>query len=123
MITRGEKKMKMIYDNEMTFDDFQQRNEDRCKTAFLSCADWSLNDWLTALGGEVGEAMNIAKKIRRGDYVGDHAAASCALSELAKEIADVIIYADLIMTELGRNTGQEVQRKFDEVSKRVSYKR
>jgi len=109
----------------MSFDEFQEVNALRCATKFPSCDDWTLNDWAVALSGEVGELCNILKKNRRGDTAysleGSHGPAT--RREILKELADVITYADLMMTKLGANTGAEVLDKFDEVSRRVGFER
>lgn len=100
-------------DMTLTFARLQAINQARNKTAFGQCADWSINDWMTAIAGEVGEAANIAKKIRRGDPPPN------AEYELAQELADVVLYCDLLMTKLGGNLGEEITQKFNEVSQRV----
>lgn len=119
----------------LTFQEFQELSARRCREGFPTCADWSLNDWAVALTGEVGEMCNVLKKVRRGDAiykllprqpdwkdVDVHFAAQTK-QELVSELADVIIYADLMLTMLGADTGEEVMRKFDEVSRRVGFVR
>lgn len=77
-------------------------------------SDWSLNDWLTAVCGELGEAANILKKVRRGDF---------SLAEekesLAKEFADVQIYLDILAFQAGIDLGAATVQKFNEVSDRI----
>lgn len=109
----------------VTFDEFQEVNALRCATKFPSCDDWTLNDWAVALSGEVGELCNILKKNRRGDkaYSLEGAHGPATRREILKELADVITYADLMMTKLGANTRIELVDKFDEVSKRVGFER
>lgn len=58
-------------------------------------SDWSLGDWVTATLGELGEATNLLKKIRRGDYDLDY-----IRPELAKELADVITYLDILAMQI-----------------------
>jgi NTP pyrophosphatase (non-canonical NTP hydrolase) len=77
-------------------------------------SDWSIAEWTNAVAGEVGEACNIAKKIVRGDYADDP---ELGLGLLLDELADVIIYCDIIIaTQLKRNTGIVVANKFNEKS-------
>jgi len=95
----------------MTFSELRQKNVERCETSFHPLADWSLCDWATALAGECGEACNLIKKRRRGETIPADA--------IADEIADVVIYADLLAARLGVNLEAAVQRKFNEVSQRV----
>jgi NTP pyrophosphatase (non-canonical NTP hydrolase) len=76
--------------------------------------NWSLTDWCTAVTGELGEAANIIKKIRRGDFSLEDARA-----ELAKELADVQTYLDLLAMAAGVDLGKATIAKFNEVSERV----
>jgi len=63
------------------------------------------------MNGEAGEAANLVKKIRRGDYVD--------IAAVEKELADMICYADLLAYHLDIDLGKAVRQKFNEVSKRV----
>lgn len=78
-------------------------------------SDWSLNDWLTAVVGELGEAANLLKKIRRGDFTIDQ-----ARPELADELADVLTYLDILASQCGINLGKATIDKFNRVSQKVS---
>lgn len=53
--------------------------------------DWTLNDWMTACLGELGEAANILKKVRRGDLTLEE-----ARPLLAQEFSDANIYLDIL---------------------------
>lgn len=77
-------------------------------------SDWSLSDWMTALAGEVGEAANILKKVKRGDIPMEK-----AREELAKEFADIVTYLDILAMRAGVDLGQATMDKFNEVSRRV----
>lgn len=77
--------------------------------------NWSIAEWTNALAGEAGEACNIAKKLLRGDYKDKE----LGIGELLDEIADVVIYADLVCQRLNRSLSIQVERKFNEVSERV----
>lgn len=76
--------------------------------------DWSPNDWMVAVVGEVGEAANIMKKVRRGDLTPEE-----AKPMLAKEFADAAIYLDLMAKRHGVDLGRAILEKFNEVSERV----
>lgn len=83
-------------------------------------SDWSPADWMTAITGELGEAANILKKLKRGDFGpkgGDEY--KRGLLMLAKEIADVQIYLDLFAYQFRFDLGKCVALKFNEVSTRV----
>lgn len=80
---------------------------------------WSLVDWSNELAGEVGEACNVVKKIRRietnvgrrGPRTRDE-----LVEHLMQELADVVICADLVALELGCNLGKAVRDKFNATS-------
>lgn len=77
-------------------------------------SDWSLGEWMNAVTGEVGEAANIIKKIKRGDISLEE-----AQPLLAKEFADIVTYLDITAMQAGVNLGKATISKFNEVSKRV----
>lgn len=77
-------------------------------------SDWAVDSWTNALCGEAGEAANFAKKLLRGDLDLDE-----AREKIGKELADVVIYADLTAKRLGLDLGQCVVSKFNEVSERI----
>lgn len=82
-----------------------------------STPPWSIAEWTNAICGEAGEAANIAKKLRRGDFL------TCELSgahlTLGKELADVVIYTDITAQQIGLDLGELVRSKFNEVSDRI----
>lgn len=77
-------------------------------------SDWSLGEWCTAVTGELGEAANIIKKVKRGDLSLDEARQS-----LADEFADVVTYLDILANQCGIDLGKATMAKFNQVSKRV----
>jgi NTP pyrophosphatase (non-canonical NTP hydrolase) len=85
--------------------------------------NWSVAEWFTAMAGEVGEAGNLIKKIFRGDFGipgRDPTTWDLGLKlNVAKELADVAIYLDLLAHRCGINLGQAVMEKWNEVSERV----
>jgi len=66
------------------------------------------------MAGEVGEAANIIKKMRRGDLdrIKDR-------SLLADELADVAVYLDLLAYQANIDLGLAVKDKFNRTSERV----
>jgi NTP pyrophosphatase (non-canonical NTP hydrolase) len=102
--------------NGMSFEQFQLINIERCENAFPQCKEWTLNDWATALTGEVGEMCNLLKKVKRGDFPLEE-----VKDKIASEISDIITYADLLMSIIGADTEEELVKKFNEVSERVGY--
>lgn len=112
----------------LKFDDLQAANKLRAAhfrpkgSSSLShpngdLSNWSIGEWTNALAGEVGEACNISKKIVRGDFDSN---SELGLGMLLNEIADVIIYADLICSYLNRSTAIIVANKFNEKSEEIN---
>jgi NTP pyrophosphatase (non-canonical NTP hydrolase) len=77
-------------------------------------SDWSPAQWLQAVVGELGEYANFRKKYERGDLSKEE-----FQKEAEKELADVVIYLDLLAIQLGINLGQAIIDKFNAVSRRV----
>jgi len=91
---------------------FRDVNQRRCRDVFFEPTEWSLSDWGVALAGEVGEACNVVKKIRRNDF----GTRGEGRDLLADELADVFCYLDHLAARAGIDLGAAVVRKFNEVS-------
>jgi len=74
--------------------------------------DWTPNDWMTALCGEVGELANLLKKVRRGEV-------DLHDPRISDELADIQCYLDLLAHRCGVDLGRATISKFNAVSKRV----
>ena len=97
----------------LTFAGFQEFNYERATSkVFASCHDWMLADWGNALAGEVGEACNIIKKMKRDPH------GTVTVEQLANELADVVTYAAIIASKIDVDLGEAVIRKFNIVSER-----
>ena len=68
----------------------------------------------TELAGEVGEACNIVKKLERARIGAKGGTAS--YSDLAEELADVVICADLLASHYGIDLSRAVRNKFNKTS-------
>lgn len=77
-------------------------------------SDWSFNDWLGAVTGELGEAANLIKKVRRGDLSLEE-----ARDRIAEELADVQTYLDLLAYRCGIDLGAATVDKWNKVSERI----
>lgn len=77
-------------------------------------SDWSINDWLGAVTGELGEAANWIKKVRRGDITLDQ-----ARELIAEELADVQTYLDLLAYRCGIDLSEATTNKWNKISQRV----
>ncbi|HEX6826581.1 MAG TPA: hypothetical protein VF077_09735 [Nitrospiraceae bacterium] len=66
-------------------------------------SDWEPAQWFQAIVGELGEYANLRKKVERGDFT-----LAQVKKKLASELADVVIYIDLLAYRLGIDLGQAV---------------
>jgi NTP pyrophosphatase (non-canonical NTP hydrolase) len=87
--------------------------------------DWTGGDWATAMAGECGEACNIVKKIRRVETAKKGRASeqdTALLSQfLGDELADLVIYADLLAAKYGIDLGDAIREKFNAVSEQYDF--
>lgn len=86
-----------------------------------NAGDWTGGDWANAMQGEAGEAGNVVKKLRRVEtgFPGKvDAPPPELLAKLGEELADTIIYADLVATYYGIDLGAAVIAKFNAISVR-----
>lgn len=97
----------------LTFEMLKVANLKRSTEKVFPSHDWSLAQWACAMAGEAGEACNVVKKMFRGDFDMREKEAKEAL---AKELADTVIYVDLLAQKAGINLGTAIIDKFNEVS-------
>jgi NTP pyrophosphatase (non-canonical NTP hydrolase) len=130
----------------MTFDQLRAANLERLASAWPTEDPWEPWDWTNATSGEVGEACaeglallaalsakagaaaNLTKKMNRvwpsGQFTAswnkpeDQRIADLS-ARLANELADVVIYADLLASKLGRSLGDCVREKFNAKSDEI----
>lgn len=77
-------------------------------------SDWSPAQWLQAVTGELGEYANLRKKVERGDFTLEE-----ALPALADELADVVIYLDILAAQLGIDLGNSIVSKWNRTSQKI----
>lgn len=104
----------------LSFETLRRANVTRCVEIFHPIEDWSPTDWACAMAGECGEACNEVKKLRRlvdgtNTEKDPQDEAECK-KRIAAELADLVIYADLLAARLSIDLGLSVQEKFDAVS-------
>lgn len=89
----------------------RKANVKRCINSFKhSLDDWSEMEWGCAAAGEMGELCNLLKKRKRGEDI--------PLKAVMDEIADVIIYLDLLAAKLGLHLSGPIREKFNETSEK-----
>ena len=108
----------------VTWSRLRELNVTRCETAFKHpINDWSPADWGIAMAGEAGEACDAIKKLRRledgNNTEKDPQSEEEAKNAIAMELADMIIYADLLSARLGINLEDAIRTKFNIVSDRM----
>jgi NTP pyrophosphatase (non-canonical NTP hydrolase) len=84
---------------------------------------WSLSDWGVAAAGELGEALNVIKKLNRarGGKPGNRESTAELRTRLADELGDTVIYLDLLAQRAGIDLGTAVQRSFDRKSVELGF--
>jgi len=106
-----------IQDPYLTFKKFQIINDLRSNEWHGENEDQSLADFGNALAGEAGELCNFLKKIRRVQSGMRYRASEGNIIELTErasyEIADVIIQAFLVATELNLDVETILKTKFN----------
>lgn len=104
----------------LTFARLREHNVYRCEMIFHPLNAWSVSDWAVAFAGEAGEVLNAVKKLRRHEdgtnTDKDPQTREQCLQEIAWELADTIIYADLLAAHLEIDLGNAVRAKFNRVS-------
>ncbi|WP_225982980.1 MULTISPECIES: MazG-like family protein [Pseudomonas syringae group] len=100
----------------LSFQQLRQANVKRLASSKYKLCEqnWQPAHWMNALTGEVGECANIIKKVDRGDY-----SLEAALPNIARELADIQCYLDILAFKLGIDLGAATVSKFDEVSERI----
>jgi len=98
----------------LDFYSLREANVMRCNEVFHKLDRWNPMEWGCAASGEMGELCNLLKKKygRNEDIL---------LSEIADEIADTIIYLDLLSARLEINLGEAIMSKFDRTSKKKKW--
>ncbi len=108
----------------MNLSELRAANVERCEQVFHPLLSWSPTDWACAMAGEAGEACNEVKKLRRmadgTNTAKDPQTESEAVAAIGQELADTIIYADLLAARLGIDLSAAIRDKFNEVSRRMN---
>lgn len=109
---------------DLTFALLRERNLERVTRWHPSgLGEWTGSDWATATGGELGEAMNVQKKLNRcrDGLPGNEKTEEELHSDLGDELADTLIYLDLWAAASGINLAEAVARKFNKTSIKVGF--
>ncbi len=109
---------------DLSLADLREVNARRAARWHDGAEPWTGADWSNAMCGEAGEAANMVKKYRRIE-TGIAQPSAMTRDEiiygLADEIADVVIYADLLAEHYAIDLAEAVRRKFNVVSDRYDF--
>lgn len=114
----------------LTFEQLAAINLKRCGRWHPGgIAGWSVSDWAMAMAGEAGEVCNAGKKLRRvqdecaniNDPGRQLSSEKEAIAKIGEELADTLIYLDLLAQRLGLSLGDEVVKKFNATSTRYGF--
>lgn len=116
----------------MTFDELKLANRERVDEWFKGddntpdgLAFWTPSDWAVAMAGEAGEVCDAIKKLNRVEGGVVHATGPRtreeAVAAVAEEIADTVIYLDLLAQRLGIDMERAVKDKFNRISEREGF--
>ena len=98
----------------MNFNEYQ----DKAVTTAVYPAHQALPYLALGLSGEAAEVANKVKKILRGDYKDDPAAAEEALDGIAAELGDVLWYIAVLARELDSSLGAIAGSNIDKLAAR-----
>jgi NTP pyrophosphatase (non-canonical NTP hydrolase) len=114
----------------LTFEELRAKNKTRMQRWHGAGPEWTVADWAVAFAGEAGEMCNAVKKLKRvrGGFANknDDPARQLdteekALAAIAEELADTIIYADLLADHLGLDLGSAIAAKFNKTSDQYGF--
>lgn len=114
----------------LTFRTLRRINKSRCVTPRThggfghDMNTWSIAEWTNAIAGEAGEACNIAKKLIRYrdemEFLNKGATWEELHKNLREELADIVIYCDLVATSQGFALEDLIREKFNHDSNRIN---
>lgn len=108
----------------LTFAELREVNRSRCARWHPGgIYDWSLSDWGVATAGELGEALNVVKKLNRvrDGLRGNDVDEEALRAQLGDEIADTAIYLDLLAERAGIDLADAIARKFNRTSEKNGF--
>jgi len=108
--------------NPLTFETFSRINRERCRE-WMGESD-TLHHHALGLAGETGELCNVIKKLDRLEHgkVGGGKGPFALREQAKEEIADVLIYLDLVAMHFGVTLDDVVIKKFNATSKKYGFK-
>ena len=113
---------------DLTFKKLREVSESRT-TAWMKdgLQSWRPAEWVVAMVGELGEACNVLKKMNRlrdgitGNRKSVDMTRELLQAQLGEELADTMIYLELLSNSLGVDLEKEVVKKFNKVSEELGF--
>lgn len=115
---------------DLSFAQLREVNATRCQRWHKGgIEEWSVTDWAMAVAGEMGEACNAIKKLRRIECEAQNindpgrqlTKRDDAIAVIGEELADTLIYLDLLAFRLGIDLADVTVRKFNATSVRYGF--
>jgi hypothetical protein len=104
----------------LDFGVLRDANVSRLNTTWHPLNDWSPSDWAVCVAGEMGGVCHQLKYLRRAqDKLPSAQVAAerkAIIDALGNELADTVIYLDLLAARMGINLASAVIEKFNDVS-------
>lgn len=104
----------------LSFARLRNQNVKRCEEVFHPVNNWTHERWSNAMAGECGEVCNAVKKLNRledgTNTEKDPQTEQECMDDIAQELADLIIYADLLAARCGIDLEDAITEKFNAVS-------
>jgi NTP pyrophosphatase (non-canonical NTP hydrolase) len=110
--------------SDLAFGTLRAANLSRCARWHpRGLCEWSLSDWGVATAGELGEALNVVKKLNRerDQIAGNNLSEEELRQQLADELADVAIYLDIMAASENINLAEAIVSKFNRTSAKVGF--
>lgn len=109
--------------SKLQFDELRAANVSRCDEWHPGGLEsWSTSDWMTAVCGEVGELAGVIKMMNRErDHLRGNKFTPTP-QHAADEMADVVIYLDLLAAAMGIDLGRAVAEKYNRTSEAQGFR-
>ena len=92
----------------LTFDELREKNLRRCGEVFPRLESQSLNDLAMLAFANLGEACSYLVGMKKGEPI--------TPGDIGEELADAVIFIDLLCSRLGIELGLYVWEKFNRIS-------
>ncbi len=84
---------------------------------------WSLGDWMVAACGELGEAANVVKKLKRASdgLPGNKKTEAELREQLGEELGDAAVILDIVVQRAGFDLATLLDRKYKAMCRELNY--